>query len=414
MSNAAQSKTRELKDWYEHGQRGWSFRGAPMGMEEYIAKMANRILDELEETGSCWLIEYALSNGIICVWDWNAVLQAYYIKFASPSGFPMGEGAYSVHFVLEPDMRKLLLRLCGTPAQESAQPKKEAPKTAPSSRGEQQTALNKLTEQKETLEKQLESLRTELREQNSRLAQLRQEAISLEKRLQELREQAAQAQRIPEAAREEARQLLERAEAEAERIRQSVIHQAAAEELAAPARNPDPSGITKDEMEATAHELENRLRDDLVACREQVESMLVRFRTGLYATKYTSVCDAYQKLYLFATGMLDKRIAALRETVGDEAAREAMTTELRSIQGLLLKRISRLERGLEAMGLTILRPAQGSAYDCNEHAAENAEDDGTLTGVIRQCVCPGVKDDTQVFCLASVILEEARAESAPE
>lgn len=312
----------------------------------------------------------------------------------------MREEDYSVYYRLEPDMKKLVTQLCGSFAQEPARSKKEAPETANSSRAEQQAALQKLTEQKEIVEKQLESLR--------------QEKISLEKHLRELREQVAQAQRIPENAREEARQILEQARAEAERIRQSVIHEAAAEELAAPARNPDASGVTEDEMEAATHQLENRLRDDLVACREQVESMLIRFRTGLYTTKYASVCDAYQKLYLFATGMMEKRIAALRETAGDEATLEAVTTELRSIQGLLLKRISRLERGLEAMGLTILRPDQGSAYDCNEHAAENAEDDGTLTGVVRQCVCPGVRDDTQVFCPASVLLEEARDKSSPE
>ena len=46
--------------------------------------------------------------------------------------------------------------------------------------------------------------------------------------------------------------------------------------------------------------------------------------------------------------------------------------------------------------------------------SENAEDDGTLTGVVRQCVCPGVRDDTQVFCPASVLLEEAQDESSPE
>lgn len=409
MSYAGLSKTKELKDRYE--QRNWLFLGGPMSMGEYIAEMAKRILDELKETGSCWLMESALSRGIICVWDWNAVLMAYSRRFASPSGFPVREGAYSDYYRLDPDMKKVLTRLRGSFAQEPARSKKEAPETANSSRAEQQAALQKLTEQKEIVEKQLESLREEVREQNNRVAQLRQEEISLEKHL---REQVAQAQRIPENAREEARQILEQARAEAERIRQSVIHEAAAEELAAPARNPDTSGVTEDEMEAATHQLENRLRDDLVACREQVESMLSRFRTGLYATKYASVCDAYQKLYLFATGMMDKRIVALRETAGDEATLEAVTTELRSIQGLLLKRISRLERGLEAMGLTILRPTQGSAYDCNEHAAENAEDDGTLTGVVRQCVCPGVRDDTQVFCPASVLLEEARDESSPE
>ena len=398
MSNAGQSKTRELKDWFE--QRNWPFLGAPMSMGEYIAEMAKRILDELKETGSCWLIESALSKGTIRAWDWNAVLKAYSRRFAPPFGFPMREEDYSVYYRLEPDMKKLLTQLCGSFAQEPVRSKKEAPETANSSRAEQQAALQKLTEQKEIVEKQLESLR--------------QEKSSLEKHLRELREQVAQAQRIPENAREEARQILEQARAEAERIRQSVIHEAAAEELAAPARNPDTSGVTEDEMEAATHQLENRLRDDLVACREQVESMLIRFRTGLYTTKYASVCDAYQKLYLFATGMMEKRIAALRETAGDEATLEAVTTELRSIQGLLLKRISRLERGLEAMGLTILRPDQGSAYDCNEHAAENAEDDGTLTGVVRQCVCPGVRDDTQVFCPASVLLEEARDKSSPE
>lgn len=398
MNNVGQSKTKELKDWYE--QRNWPFLGAPMSMGEYIAEMAKRILDELKETGSCWLIESALSKGTIRAWDWNAVLKAYSRRFAPLFGFPMREEDYSVYYRLEPDMKKLVTQLCGSFAQEPARSKKEAPETANSSRAEQQAALQKLTEQKEIVEKQLESLR--------------QEKISLEKHLRELREQVAQAQRIPENAREEARQILEQARAEAERIRQSVIHEAAAEELAAPARNPDTSGVTEDEMEAATHQLENRLRDDLVACREQVESMLIRFRTGLYTTKYASVCDAYQKLYLFATGMMEKRIAALRETAGDEATLEAVTTELRSIQGLLLKRISRLERGLEAMGLTILRPDRGSAYDCNEHAAENAEDDGTLTGVVRQCVCPGVRDDTQVFCPASVLLEEARDESSPE
>ena len=398
MSYAGLSKTKELKDRYE--QRNWLFLGAPMSMGEYIEEMAKRILDELKETGGCWLMESALSNGTICVWDWNAVLMAYYIRFESLPGFPVKEGAYSTNYRLKPNMKELLTELRGSFAQEPARPKKEAPETARSSGAEQQAALQKLTEQRETVEKQLESLRQEKR--------------CLERQLQELRERVAQTQRIPENAREEARQILEQARAEAERIRQSVIHEAAAEELAAPARNPDTAGVTEDEMEAATHQLENRLRDDLVACREQVESMLIRFRTGLYATKYASVCDAYQKLYLFATGMMDKRIVALRETAGDEATLEAVTTELRSIQGLLLKRISRLERGLEAMGLTILRPTQGSAYDCNEHAAENAEDDGTLTGVVRQCVCPGVRDDTQVFCPASVLLEEARDESSPE
>ena len=173
MSYAGLSKTKELKDRYE--QRNWLFLGAPMSMGEYIEEMAKRILDELKETGGCWLMESALSNGTICVWDWNAVLMAYYIRFESLPGFPVKEGAYSTNYRLKPNMKELLTELRGSFAQEPARPKKEAPETARSSGAEQQAALQKLTEQRETVEKQLESLRQEKR--------------CLERQLQELRGQ---------------------------------------------------------------------------------------------------------------------------------------------------------------------------------------------------------------------------------
>ena len=38
MSYAGQSKTKELKDWYE--QRNWPFLGGPMSRGEYIEEMA--------------------------------------------------------------------------------------------------------------------------------------------------------------------------------------------------------------------------------------------------------------------------------------------------------------------------------------------------------------------------------------
>ena len=395
------SQTREYKTQIDDKIRTYRY---PVSRSEYQNEMANRILSELNQTGRCWLLDDALSRGTIGAWDWNAVLIAIYKKFGMPYKYAMADAGYYERWVVDVDAKEIIRKLYASRDAGSSR-YDSAPRAAEPSAAAERSELQRLQEQKRTVETQLESLRSELREQNSQIARLRQEEISLEKRLHELREQTGgERQRILDAAQEQARQILVQARAEAADIRQSVLCEAMLETLPEPA--PQSPGATRDEIEATAHQLENRLRDELTSYRDQMESLLMNFRTGLYATKYGAVCDAYQKLYLFATSMLEKRIANAQQNQPDDASREAVIAELRSIQGLLLKRIGRMERGLEAMGLVMIRPTPGSAYDCNEHAAENAEDNGTLTATVTQCTCPGVRDDTQVYCPAFVTVAE--------
>lgn len=389
------------------------FIGLPGLRKQYVEGMANQILLELSQRGSCWLIEESLKRGYINSYDWEAVC----IACSQGLGIlvtPQISGAgYAEPIPLNQKMVKLLQELR---AGSTARREKENAAAAPHPDGtveEQKAELQRLEEQKRALQRQVEVLRTEQQDCNIEIAHLRTEKVNLEKQLQDLREQTkGQAQKIRDSAHEEARQILVQAKAEAAGIRQSVIY-AAAEELAEPVLPVNTSDITKDALESEVHRMENRMRDEMTSWREQMESMMIRFRTGLYTTKYTAVCDAYQKLSLLAYRIMENRISGIQESNMAPEARETVVSELRSIQGLLLKRISRLERGLEAMGLTIIRPVQGSAYDCNEHVAENAEDDGTLSGTVQQCTCPGVRDETQVFSPASVIVAEKDTKDVP-
>ena len=167
------------------------------------------------------------------------------------------------------------------------------------------------------------------------------------------------------------------------------------------------NAITKADVEARVRIMEIEIKEYFNKYRDSVQSMLYSFRTGLYSIEYAQICDAYQRLYLFATNSLERRVKGIKEhDTLDLNSKELVEKEIREIQGFLLKRVAGIERGMECMGLTMIRPSVGDEYNCNEHVADNAEDDGDMSADIKLCSCPGVKSDNHVLCKANVVVAE--------
>ena len=244
--------------------------------------------------------------------------------------------------------------------------------------------------------KELEVLQIQIKQEEETLALLREEI----ERKQEY------VIKIQADAENKAKEIIASAREEAEMIRKSTIIGISTDDYSDQQNDTYEragNAITKEEVEDRVRTLENEIRELLNGYRDSIQAMLYSFRTGLYSIEYTQICDAYQRLYLFVTSNLEKRIVKIQENdTIDPESKKNIEIEIKEIQGLLLKRVGRVERGLECMGLTLIKPAVGEEYNCNEHVADNAEDDGDMVANIIWCSCPGVKSETTVLCKANV------------
>jgi hypothetical protein len=99
--------------------------------------------------------------------------------------------------------------------------------------------------------------------------------------------------------------------------------------------------------------------------------MLARSYTGLYTLLKNSMAEAII-------------------TCGVSGAGERMMSVLTALQGQLHEQVLRLEQAMLRLGLTVVTPQEGDAFDPRCHEAE----DGAASGVISDCLCPGVTAGT--------------------
>ena len=346
------------------------------GLSEYIATMAAAICNEYNRHQKCWLVDNALKTRKIYSWDYIAISNAYNRLFGKDlRPFNSSEhGCYS----LDDKLYYELLKFYESNVSGIAVNEKTRMSTEKEGKGIQDIEIeqNEIGKYKETiqlLQAKIDDLSLQIEEKHKYLDKL----IEEEKRI------------------------IQQTNDEAETIRSSIVHAIAREQSNADFTEIQSKDNLKETVEEKTRVFENTLRELLESYRDNIQSMLYSFRTDLYSVDYAQICDAYQRIYIFATSTLEKRI---KNYDLKQDYYSLIEQEIREIQGLLIKRIARIERGLESMGLTIIRPIEGDIYNCNEHATENIEDDGTLEAIIKLCVCPGVKYLNQVICRANVIV----------
>lgn len=348
----------------------------------YATKMIEAIVVELKQRAHCWLIDNAFATGRISSLDWSIINALY-----SAQGNGEYEPNYTPDFEILPiteKMEGIMLSLQQQPHMVPTGSLQGKHNISPVSEANgMQCQLEQAQLEKDALDKQI----AELQKETERI-QLEQQEMQ-----NSIRQQLDDAQREAQSIRENA-----------ENLRSMLLQGVALETTKEASVTPSGDGVLKDKVERETLRLETTIRTTFESYRDEIHKMLYDFRTGLYKADYNSLCLAYQRLSLFATNMLDKRIDNLCKSFDNEAFSAHLQGELRKFQGQLLRRVTALEDGFRKLGLIVYRPEPGENYNDVFHAAENVEDDGYLEATVRCCICPGFRTDEQVLCRAAVIV----------
>ena len=353
----------------------------------YCTEMVQAITAELQQQRHCWLIDLAFSNGYIFSVDWAVISALSHTPHSSGQlrlELPAALQLLPITDIMEETMLSLYQGTSAPPNRHTPEPRNAAPEADETNR-------------------QLQQIRQTQAALEARVSQLRSEAERLERERQEAQ---ARIQNQLDQANTQAETILQEAREKADSIRADLMQGIAMDTpQALPATGDDEP--LRNAVSNETRRLETTIRTSLDAYRDEIHKMLYEFRTGLYKFDYTSLCFAYQKLYLFASNIFDKRIDALCGDLPYAEEKAIAQSSLRKVQGQLLKRVTSLEESLEKLGLIVFRPQAGEEYNAVYHTAENAEDDGYLEGTVRCCVCPGIRTNEQVLCQASVIVNTA-------
>lgn len=347
----------------------------------YVTKMNEAIIVELEQRAHCWLIDSAFATGHISSLDWSILKKLCSVQGNSDYVLNCTSGLEMLPITEK--MEEIMLSL--------HQRKSMVPPN--SMQGKHSASSDEVN----GLQRQLEQARLEKDALDKQITELHKEAARLQLEQQEMqnsiRQQLNDAQREAQSIRENA-----------ENLRSMLLQGVALETTKEAYAAPSDDGVLKDKVERETLRLETTIRTTFESYRDEIHKMLYDFRTGLYKADYDPLCLAYQRLSLFATNTLDKRIDDLCKSFDDEAFSAHLQGELRKLQGQLLRRVTALEDGFRKLGLIVYRPEPGETYNDVFHAAENAEDDGYLEATVRCCICPGFRTDEQVLCRAAVIV----------
>ena len=109
------------------------------------------------------------------------------------------------------------------------------------------------------------------------------------------------------------------------------------------------------------------------------QSSLDRTECRMLAKTYVALDD------LLAQGMA--RLILEAQCAGTDAA---VMASLADMQGQLRDRVRQLEQAMARLGLTVIRPEQGAAFDGAYHVAAGASADAVGNGLVARCVHPGV------------------------
>lgn len=348
----------------------------------YATEMIEGIKAELKERAHCWLIDNAFATGRISSLDWNIINALYSAQ---------GNGEYVLNHTPDFEILSITEKMEGIMLSLQHQPH-----MVPTGSLQGKHSISPVSEAN-GMQCQLEQAQLEKDALDKQIAELHNETARLQ--LEQQKMQNSIRQQLDDAQRE-AQSIRENAENLRSMLLQGVALETTKEAYAAPSDD----GVLKDKVERETLRLETTIRTTFESYRDEIHKMLYDFRTGLYKADYDPLCLEYQRLSLFATNTLDKRIDDLCKSFDDEAFSAHLQGELRKLQGQLLRRVTALEDGFRKLGLIVYRPEPGENYNDVFHAAENVEDDGYLEATVRCCICPGFRTDEQVLCRAAVIV----------
>lgn len=360
--------------------------------EQYINQMQKAISEEMEIRGHCWLIDNALASGEIGERDWKAII-CWVRKITFVNSFDAEEQqkrvAKNTRYPLSKQQEQNLLSIYQNNYDSAVAEKREMFERL-------NTEISTLKQEKAALEQsrnQLESFTFQLAGEKERLHQ---ETEQLQSFLQQQRD-------VAEA---EAQSIICQAKQRAEIIRAEMIHGFTMEETQKIHSEEPAEENLRDEISQKTRDLGNDMRIALDNYRDQIQTMLYDFSTGLYQTNYKILCSTYQRLYCFVTDVFVKRIEALCQEIADEEVSSQIRQSLYKFQGQLVRNVVNLENGLTKLDLTVYYPEKGEEYHASYHIADNVEDDGYLEAMVRQCICPGIMYKDHILCQAVVIVDK--------
>lgn len=222
----------------------------------------------------------------------------------------------------------------------------------------------------------LESERAELLERIDRLEQgiidRRLEKLIAERRAAAEAEINAETQRQREAATEafRAQYAQEMASFAAERER------AAREDAARQVDVTRDYDAIRQDMAAEMTRMQKRLETHITRYQQRLDRTEMRMLAMCFADAYPLLTTQLANL------LLDARCAG---------APAALLESLGRFQTQCAERLTQWERALSRLGLTVIRPAPGDAFDPMQHALSAAVDGTQSGGVIRTCLRPGVQ-----------------------
>ena len=135
---------------------------------------------------------------------------------------------------------------------------------------------------------------------------------------------------------------------------------------------------------------DSRLRHSLAEDVRSLQALLTQHIARWEGDMHHSDCRMLARSYTGLYALLKNSMAEAIITCGVSGAGERMMSALTALQGQLHEQVLRLEQAMLRLGLTVVFPQEGDAFDPSCHEAE----DGAASGVIADCLCPGVTAGT--------------------
>lgn len=256
---------------------------------------------------------------------------------------------------------------------------------------EQVHTLNKLLEERcKALEEERDALQ-------SRVRRLEEGVISEQVR------NAIEARCMQEEA-ELRRRCREREGAAKEAFRAQFVREQATERLRREDEERQSAALRVEEAAAYAA-IRQDMAEELRRMTARLEEKAATWECDLNRTEYRMLAACYVALHDLLTRPVAK-LAADAQCAGTDAA---VMASLAAVEQGLCDRIRQLEQAMARLGLTVIRPSAGTAFDGAYHlAAQAGADDGTA--VIAACVHPGVmmQGAAEALVKAEVELEAGR------
>ena len=128
------------------------------------------------------------------------------------------------------------------------------------------------------------------------------------------------------------------------------------------------------------------LGDDLTRLTQLVSSQMAKWQNALDRSECRMLAQSYTSLYeLYAKSMTELVLDA--QCAGTD---EALLAKLAEMQNQLRSRLNQLEQAMLRLGLTVIRPAEGEAFNSAYHMPADIPAATADALHIARCLCPGV------------------------